>query len=165
MAATVTAILVQAALPVAPPPAPPAPPIVYVSPPRSTAAPARDRYVVDVEVRAGGETLWSGPMTVATAQSATFTRRLSEPAPDDCGPGGYGQQVENSLMVQLGPERPVMGDVGVGLSVRWGRSVPGACPYRASSRSVELNQVVTLAPGRMVVVSGDADLTVRLRRR
>lgn len=155
----------------APPPAPPAPPspplIVTVGPSRAAYPPGRrsERSTVDVEVRAGAELLWSGPMVVATNQGSSFTRRLAEPAPDECTPSGYGQQVENSLTVQLTPRRQSQGDDALGVSVRWGRSLPGTCPLGTSSRSVELSETVALVPGRAVTLTGDGNLLVRLRRR
>ena len=163
MSAIVTAVLVQSAIPAAPPPSPPS---VFVAPRSMMASPrGRERFLVDVEVRAGGDVLWSGPMTVSTGQVTSFMRRLSEPGPDDCSPGGYVPSLENSLSVQISSQGRSNGDAAFAVSVRWGRSVPGACPDRAGNRSVELSQTVSLEPGRTVTVSGDADLTVRLRRR
>ena len=97
--------------------------------------------------------------------AADFSRRLSEPAADGCEPNAYGQQVENNLTVQLNPQRRTDAASALGVAVRWGRSVPGKCPYRNSVRNVELDETIALAEGQTVNLSGDGELTIRLHRR
>ena len=144
--------------------APPAPP-VFVVPSVPQQRGKAERFTVDVEVRAGSELLWSGPMVVSNAQGSSFTRRLSEPGADDCGGTGYVQPAENALSVQIMPSRSFDAAIGLALSVRWTRSVLGACPFRNGSRNVELAQTIALAPGEATTLSGDGGVTIRLRRR
>ena len=170
MVAFLLPVLLQAIVPAAqvapPPPVISVPPVIHSSPrfAVSNRVPG-ERYTVEVEIRAGTETLWSGPMNVSTTQGANFSRQMSEAPASDCGPEGYGQQAQNSLSLQLNPQRVPDAGASLGVSVRWGRTIPGTCPYRNSSRTVELNETVALTPNKSVTLTGDAGLTVRLRRR
>lgn len=150
------------------PPAPPSPPIVTVIPAptahRTSGVPAF-RAAIDAEVRAGNELLWAGVLHVAPNRAASFSRRQSEAA-ESCPDDAYVQQQEDQLTVQIGSARLVgteAGDAFV-VSVRWSRPQPGNCPYRGSSRTVELNETVTLGAGATTTVRGDAGLVLHLHR-
>ena len=160
------------AIAITPPPAltgpVPAPPLVaqrmasYL-PVADRATPRRD--TIDVEIRAASEILWAGTMIVSNQQASTFSRQLSGPPPADCMPRNYGDHHQDSLSMEMTSRSNADDDSIFNVTLRWGRSLPGTCPYRNSSRTVELSERITLAPDQTITLKGDAGLTVRLHRR
>lgn len=143
-------------------PAPPAPSVIRSVAPLSSTV---ERFVVDVDIRAGSETLWSGPLRVASNTASTFSRSQSEPRGESCAEDNY-LGVQSSLNVQLTPSRQYQsGRPVLGVTVRWSRPVESACPLRGAARTVELSDSVALAAGQSATVTGDGGLVVRLRRR
>lgn len=158
-------------VPLPPRPTAPPPPIVMVTPPAPPAPPmARreiERFLVDVEIRAGGELLWSGPLRVASGQPSTFRRDSSEPAAQSCADVyGSGAQ-QNSLQFSITPSwQPGPDPQRAMVLLRWGRPGANPCVGRSGgARSVELSDSVLLAAGQWATVTGDAGLVLRIRRR
>ena len=163
MIVTLMQAVVHIGSPVVAPPSPPSPP-----PPIILSGPERGvSYLVDVEVRAGATVLWRGALRVATNASASFRQNLSQAPETVCGmPRGYIAPVETGLSLQLSPDRFTDSDPGrLRIAVRWVRAGLDRCPAYGSTRAIELNDTVLLAPGTTATINGDGDLSVRLTRR
>jgi hypothetical protein len=154
-----------------PTPAPPAPPAPAPSlhmryPPQFSSAP-RERYMVDVEIRGEGQVLWSGELRLATNQQTSVRRDLTQPGATACSEPRLGSVERTGLDLVLTPRAWSEADAGVEMTLRWGRPSGNACANfdGVSARTVELRDTIRLAPGQWVTVSGDAGLTLRIRRR
>jgi hypothetical protein len=122
----------------------------------------------DVDVRAGGQELWSGPMRLNGRTPASFSRQKSDAAVGDCAPvEGYSYRgVRSSLSVNLNMNVFEGSKTGFRLSINWER--PGdanGCGGQDGTRTIGLTQSFSLEPGQEASFSGDGGLTVRLRRR
>ncbi len=124
----------------------------------------------DIEVRAGGEVLWSGPMRVSRLVAGRFERRKTEAPAASCGDGGTSRvnAAENttlSVNVQRYLGAPI-DDAAFTLSVTWVRPGEGdACGGGRATLTSGISQQLRLAPGQSLTINGDSGLTVRLRRR
>ena len=148
------------------PPVPAPPPIVAL--PRVDPASSAPPVTFDVEVRAGGEVQWSGPMRVSGQSPASFSRNKSDAAEALCPSPVYpGASARTSLSVTLTSRRVAPDRIGYNLRVSWDRPGPvaDACLAPQSTRTVALTQNVAIEPGQSVTVNGDGGLSVTLRRR
>lgn len=159
-------ILLVAAQAVSPPPRLPpvaVPPPVYIPTPTYSSPISRERYVVDVEVRAGNLILWSGPLRVGGGYGQTSVRRdQSEPGDSKCGNGEELATATNSVSLTLSPRGR---NDALSVNVRWSRPGDLPCGLGPNSRTVELSSAIALAPGESKTIAGDGGLMVRLQRR
>lgn len=123
---------------------------------------------LDVDVRAGGQELWSGPMRLTGRAPASFSRQKSDAPVGDCPlVDGYSYRgVRSSLSVSLNMSAFEGRKEGFRLSISWER--PGeasGCGGQDGTRTIGLTQSFNLEPGQEASFSGDGGLTVRLRRR
>ncbi|PAX07090.1 hypothetical protein [Sphingomonas lenta] len=151
------------------------PPIVQVAtpapPPRIVARaalhhePATRPFTVHVDVQAEGRTLWSGPLRVARGSGSTIRHEQSEPPETSCGvDAGYLRIRSTGLSINLSVAHHGDGAEALSATVRWTKPSGAGCPHLGGTRTVELTDVVRLAPGATVTLSGDGGLTARLRR-
>ncbi|QUT06566.1 hypothetical protein KFK14_03640 [Sphingobium phenoxybenzoativorans] len=150
------------------PPPPPAP--VRVPPPifqESRDELLSRKATIEVDIRAGGQELWSGPMRLAGRVPATFSRQKSDAPADDCAAEENRYSgVRSSLSVNLSLMSYGAGKSGFRLTVNWDRPADvNGCGGRDASRSVGLTQTFNLEPGQETSLTGDGGLTIRLRRR
>lgn len=168
---TMTALLI-AAMAVAPP-APP-PPVLPPPTARAIVSPQAmpERFAsFDVDVRAGSEQLWTGPMRLSNRIAARFNRTKSDAqesgCPNDVTGGVMRMGASTSLTVDL--SQRYGGDRAADsfqLVLSWGRPGDNAgCPARQSSRTVSLNESFELKQGAQIVINGDGGVVVRIRRR
>ena len=156
--------LLQAVPVVVTAPPPPSPPFV-VQAPRILQEP-RVSYPVDAEIRSGTAVIWRGSLRLATGGAATFRQSMSQAPETTCEPAsGYMAPLETGLTLLLLPERFGAEADRLRVTVRWTRAGAERCPVYGATRTVELNDVVRLAPGTSVTLTGDGDLSVRLTRR
>jgi hypothetical protein len=155
--------------PVTPPPPPITPPAPPASPAYSAPIASRygampvERFTVDVEVKAGGELLWSGALRVSSANQTSFRREIVEAPIEPCTTTDYGiGAAQSSLNLTLQAQR---GTDMLSVSTRWGRPGDSGCGPRGSTRTVELSDNIKLTPGRWSELQGDGGLVVRVRRR
>ncbi|MBN8819447.1 MAG: hypothetical protein J0I80_12110 [Sphingomonas sp.] len=146
-------------------PAVPVPPLPVIEMPR--AAPTTP-VNFEVEVRAGSELLWSGTMRVSGQSPASFTRNKTDAPEAVCAAPVYNStNSRTSLSLTLTGRRFAQEKTGYNLRVTWERPGPAAdaCEAPLSTRTVALAQDFSIAPGQSVTVTGDAGLSVTLRRR
>ena len=128
--------------------------------------PAQDIFVVEVEVRAASELLWSGPLRLSAGSPASLRRHITQApaqACEDIRHGANSEQHSRNLTVSpqyARSDQPFRTSV----EVQWQRPVAEACTS-FGSRTVQLTQLVELNPGSWSTVTGDAGLVVRIRRR
>ncbi|WBO24175.1 hypothetical protein [Sphingomonas abietis] len=157
---------------VAPAPPPP-PPMVLPSPvsPRFSAM-SRDpgpSILFDVEVRAGGDLLWNGPMRVNGITGSSVNRSKSDAPSVTCPTvAGYDQGVRSSLSVNLSEVR--FGDpdadrfqLRVALD-RPGGTADGCVDGERSSRSVGMTENLHMTAGETRTLEGDGGLQIKLHR-
>lgn len=158
----------------------PPPPIVITSAPPASppnvvtshysgdrTAPA-ERYTIEVDIRADGQTLWAGPLRLATSSTTSFRRDQSEPVSAACETTGmlYRAGRLDALSITLNPVRySGEGPSRLTVAVRWSRPDETACPSRVGTRVVEISDTLTLAPGQTITLTGDGGLVTRLTRR
>ena len=174
------ALLLQSQVPdvreAPPPPAPPVrhtpPPIqavrVPVPPPVPVPTPAEipERYMLDVEVRGGGDMLWSGQVRVAANVSATVRRELTQASEQPCPESGYlGNTEQTSLNLSFQPRPISQGDHRLQVNARWARPGDNNCSSGLSARVAELTDLLTLETNVWTEIRGDAGLVLRVRRR
>lgn len=147
----------------------PGPPPVFIPSARMMASPASRGPIVtlDVEVRGGGELLWSGQLRVTNRSGASFTRQQSSASPTICVADEYGDNSDrSSLSVNLTTVRQSPAGSGVEIRASWERpSDDPDCKTRRSTRTVGLVETILVEPGREQVVNGDGGLSIRVRRR
>jgi hypothetical protein len=121
-------------------------------------------YMLEVEVRAGAEILWSGSLRAGPSRAASYTREISQAPEGDCSRPSYGRDSESSsLRLTLSPQLRD-GGLRIGVGARWQRPSGGGCE-QPGSRTVELSEIVDLPSSNWHTINGDGGLTVRLRRR
>lgn len=151
------ALLVQAGAPAlisAPIIMPPPPPVIRPMPRVDT----RPVVTFQVRVTGGGQQLYSDLMRVG-ASGANYSQNSRDGAEQAC-PDGYNVQVR-SLNVSISPNYGE--DSSIRVSASWKRPQGDGCGM--GSRTAEVEQTVSIAPGQTVRVTGDAGLVIELTRR
>ena len=148
----------------------PAPPVVITTrmAPLAVAQPMRTR-LAEIEVTAGRQMLWTGSLRIGRNGSSSFSRNQTEAVPDECqpaDPSNASGSVRSSLSVNLSSYRADRSTV----QVEWTRPAASCDPSAddgegTGTRTVQLNQQVDLSTGRLVTVTGDAGLVIRLTAR
>ena len=138
-----------------------APPVVITP----TAPAGTPRPIVQFDIRVSGEEgqIWDGGLRVG-GMGGNYRQDLSEAAPELCEPQGSDvvQRRDFSIMVRPGNYRSPDSYV---VSVSWTRPLPGKGCGRNGTRSVQLQQTVTIQPGETITLRGDAGLIVQMKRR
>jgi hypothetical protein len=123
-------------------------------------------YPVDVIVTAEGQTLYKGTLRLARAFSASYNETVQE-APAEICPGA--RNFESAQRTNLGiglNSQFVDNEERISVTLSWVRPrVAGASCRFSGSRTVQINDTVTLKPGDTVVIKGDAGLELTLNRR
>ena len=144
-----------------------APPPVFTAShayPLSTPRAAFRSVTFDVEVRGGGQLLWSGPMRVSTDAGASIDRRQSDAPAERCSTAerGYGSSEREALSLFLSMRDATA--IVVTIRGSWERRIEGdACG--GGTRTVSFSDTVPIAPGSVKTIKGDGGLTVTLRQR
>ncbi|MBV9842236.1 MAG: hypothetical protein JOY99_12040 [Sphingomonadaceae bacterium] len=159
--------LTVAAAPVAAPP-PLAVPSLNRAPVIMTASDAVQPPIeIDVEVRQADTVLYSGMMRVAGNIGASYSLNIMNAPRGLCtGRLTYDMGERSSLQVNLRSESFRDQPDRFALDLHYDRPASDrSCDQQPGTRSIGLNQAVPLAAGASVTISGDAGLSVRLRRR
>jgi hypothetical protein len=123
----------------------------------------------DVEVRAGSELLWGGPMRVNGITGASVGRSKSD-APSVTCPAttGYDQGVRSRLSINLGEVRfgdPEVDRFQLRVSLDHpGGSLDSCADGERSSRSVGITENLHMVAGETRVLNGDGGLQIKLHR-
>ena len=123
-------------------------------------------YLVDVTITADGRTLYKGTLRLARAYSASYNETVQQ-APAEICPGARTYEASQRTNLGLGLNSQFLENeerISVNLSWVRPRAVSASCRY-TGSRTVQVNDTVTLKPGETVVIKGDAGLELTLSRR
>ena len=150
--------------------APSPPPVVLLPPTLALSGIPSVLATLDVELRADGEVLWSGPMRVSNRSGAGFNRQKYDAPANACVTDEISyspNSVRSSLSVNINMPRIDPNNYGFEVRVNWDR--PGRqadCnDIRRGTRTIALTERFALAPKAGTVLTGDGGLTVRIRRR
>jgi hypothetical protein len=151
------------------PPSPPVWPTITPSPAGGGRWPQirpSQRYTIDVDASAAGNTLWRGSLRVGAPSGASFQRTLTEAPPEGCATGGELSYpgVRDSFRVQLNASSRDDETPRQSFTVEWQRP-SDQCTSGVTTRTVQLSGSLQLKPGQSVTVEGDAGLTLRFSRR
>lgn len=148
--------------------APPPPPITADMPGGRGPRNEPPLAMLDIEVKGGAELLWTGSLRIGLGPSE-YMENLRE-AREPCRGGqardlGADRFITRQLRVFAG--RTSYGSPGAAdqfvISLNWIRPVP-TCEG-GGSRTVSFERQVTITPGGVVRVDGDAGVTILLKRR
>ena len=123
-------------------------------------------YPVDVTITADGRTLYKGTLRLARAYSASYNETTQE-APAEICPGARSFESTQRTNLGIGLNSQFLENeerISVNLSWVRPRAVSASCRF-SGSRTVQINDTVTLKPGDTVVIKGDASLELTLSRR
>lgn len=121
----------------------------------------------DVEIKAGDQSLWSGPMRVSNRVSATFNSDKHDASTEICvnDPSDFGSGNRSRLSVTLrmlpyGDRRDLFA-----LTLSWEHpSSDRHCNRDMATRTVGLTENFTLGAGQETRLRGDGGLVVHIRR-
>jgi len=143
----------------APPPIAPATPPIVRSPIQTDAALRRPTVNIRVRIEAGAQHLFADRLRVG-GLPASYNQSRTE-APAEACPDLRRSTLLNNLGFTI---VPAFGnrEADYRVTFRWNRAPSEGCT--GGQRTVSLEQVVTLEPGRTVTIEGDAGVRIELTR-
>jgi archaellum component FlaG (FlaF/FlaG flagellin family) len=134
---------------------------------RITAPPAvsAPTQMIGVRVSSPQGVLWQGTLRIAENQSASYSQNLSQASTLVCPPGSpYDRSERTSVSFNVYAQNYGQGRPNYRLDASWARPIVDADCGESGTRTVQINQSVTLDPGQTATIEGDAGLRVELSR-
>ena len=131
-----------------------------ITPPPAVSASAQ---TLAVKVSSPQGLLWQGTLRVAENQSASYSQNMSQASTVVCPPGSpYDRSERSSVSFNVYTQNSGQGRPNYRLDVSWARPIIDANCGESGTRTVQINQSVTLDPGQTAAIEGDAGLRVEL---
>lgn len=133
-----------------------------IAAPPSVSAPTQ---MIGVRVSSPQGVLWQGTLRIAENQSASYSQNLSQASTLVCPPGSpYDRSERTSVSFNVYAQNYGQGRPNYRLDASWARPIIDANCGESGTRTVQINQSVTLEPGQTATIEGDAGLRVELSR-
>ena len=121
--------------------------------------------MIGVRVSSPQGVLWQGTLRIAENQSASYSQNLSQASTLVCPPGSpYDRSERTSVSFNVYTQNYGQGRPNYRLDVSWARPIIDPNCGESGTRTVQINQSITLEPGQTATIEGDAGLRVELSR-
>lgn len=133
-----------------------------IAAPPAVSAPTQ---MIGVRVSSPQGVLWQGTLRIAENQSASYSQNLSQASTLVCPPGSpYDRSERTSVSFNVYAQNYGQGRPNYRVDASWARPIVDANCGESGTRTVQINQSVTLEPGQTATIEGDAGLRVELSR-
>ena len=143
----------------------------------SSVALAADRMVLPVSDASGIENLtvrlsspqgvlWQGSLRLSQNQGASYSQNLSQASTEVCPAGmPYDRSERSAISFNVYAQNNGQYGMSYRVDASWARPILSPDCGESGTRTVQLNQVLRLDPGRTSVIEGDAGFKVEVTRR
>lgn len=131
----------------------------------TSSEPPRTLERIGIRVTSPEGVLWEGSLRVGPNQSANYSQSISQASAELCPVGSsYDRSERRNLNFSINPSYNQQLGQSYRMDASWTRPMRGDACYDSGTRTVQINQTVTIETGKTEVVEGDAGLRVELRR-